>query len=606
MIVLNRLKDNNKMNNIIKKYIGKGGFAMALLLMATGGVMTSCSDSTMESINTDKTKVDKLDPNAQLTTSLLQTYGDFSLMDTYRNYITGFPQYFAGGWNVTNYSGSNFFQDDIARLIWDRYYEVSIKNLVDAIHNSEDKANLNAALRIHRVYMLSVISDIYGDIPASEAGLGYIKGISNPKYDTQEELYSWFFEELKACEQQLGTGTDHISGDVTSLGGDVAKWKKYANSLRLRYAMRISDVNPTQAKEEFESALTDAGGYIASATDDAYIKYSDSPYTYYDGANDYDFRANALGEILYGQDAISPTFVCSTLFYQMQNTDDPRLYRICRHYYNIKRSQVKPDKEQNIDLTDEVLAYFQRQGIGEEPCNPGAAWYSDWMNVPKVSEFPTLAKLAEQDANNYDNSDFLARMMRPCLNIDFEMPSCPGILITSAEVKFLMAEAKTKGWNVSGDAETLYEEGVRASMEMLNNYYLTSNKISEDEINEFIANNKLGDNPKATINTQAWILHMMNPSEGWANLRRSDYPAILDRSRLGIFTNGFTYTDSNMAMPTRLRYPELEGQYNSVNYKAAIERMGGTDDWHKKLWWDKANVNLQPEFAPANGKGYIK
>ena len=579
---------------------------MALLLMATGGVMTSCSDSTMESINTDKTKVDKLDPNAQLTTSLLQTYGDFSLMDTYRNYITGFDQYFAGGWNVTNYSGSNFFQDDIARLIWDRYYEVSIKNLVDAIHNSEDKANLNAALRIHRVYLLSVISDLYGDIPASEAGLGYIKGISNPKYDTQEELYSWFFKELDACEKQLGTGTDRISGDVTSLGGDVAKWKKYANSLRLRYAMRISDVNPTQAKEEFESALTDAGGYIASAADDAYIKYSDSPYTYYDGANDYDFRANALGEILYGQDAISPTFVCSTLFYQMQNTDDPRLYRICRHYYNIKRSQVKPDKEQNIDLTDEVLAYFQRQGIGEEPCNPGAAWYSDWMNVSKVSEFPTLAKLAEQDANNYDNSDFLARMMRPCLNIDFEMPSCPGILITSAEVKFLMAEAKTKGWNVSGDAETLYEEGVRASMEMLNNYYLTSNKISEDEINEFIANNKLGDNPKATINTQAWILHMMNPSEGWANLRRSDYPAILDRSRLGIFTNGFTYTDSNMAMPTRLRYPELEGQYNSVNYKAAIERMGGTDDWHKQLWWDKANVNLQPEFAPANGKGYIK
>ena len=580
---------------------------MALLLMATGGVMTSCSDSTMESINTDKTKVDKLDPNAQLTTSLLQTYGDFSLMDTYRNYITGFDQYFAGGWNVTNYSGSNFFQDDIARLIWDRYYEVSIKNLVDAIHNSEDKANLNAALRIHRVYLLSVISDIYGDIPASEAGLGYIKGISNPKYDTQEELYSWFFKELDACEKQLGTGTDRISGDVTSLGGDVAKWKKYANSLRLRYAMRISDVNPTQAKEEFESALTDAGGYIASAADDAYIKYSDSPYTYYDGANDYDFRANALGEILYGQDAISPTFVCSTLFYQMQNTDDPRLYRICRHYYNIKRSQVKPDKEQNIDLTDDFLAYFQSKELGEEPCNPGAAWYTDWMNPATLDDLPTLKKYAEIDENTYANSDYIARAGRPCLNIDFEMPSCPGDLMSYAEVEFLKAEAATKGWNVGGgDAESHYEAGVRASMELLNNYYLTSNKISEDEINEFIANNKLGDNPKATINTQAWILHMMNPSEGWANLRRSDYPAILDRSRLGIFTNGFTYTDSNMAMPTRLRYPELEGQYNSVNYKAAIERMGGTDDWHKKLWWDKANVNLQPEFAPTNGKGYIK
>ena len=594
------------MNNIIKKYIGNGGLAMAMLLMATGGVMTSCSDEMMERTNTDKTKVSELDPNAQLTTSLLQTYGDFSLMDTYRNYITGFDQYFAGGWNVSNYAGSNFFEDDIARRIWDRYYEVSIKNLVDAIHNSEDKANLNAALRIHRVYLLSVLTDIYGDIPASEAGLGYIEGISNPKYDTQEELYSWFFDELKACEQQLGTGSDYISGDVTSLGGDVAKWKKYANSLRMRFAMRISDVDPTKAQQEFEKVLADENGFIDSEADDAYIKYADSPYTYYDGANDYDFRTNALGEILYGQDATSPTFVSSTLFYQMQKTYDPRMYRICRHYYNIKRSQVKPDKEQNIDLTDDVLQYLIGKGLGEEPCNPGAAWYSDWMNVPESKDLPTLNKLAEQDPNTYDNSDFRARAMRPALNIDFEMPSCPGILITSAEVKFLMAEAKIKGWNVPGEAETLYEDGVRASMKLLNDHYLTSNKISDEEINEFIAANRLGDNPKETINTQAWILHMMNPAEGWANMRRSDYPAILDRSRLGIFTQGFTYTDSNMSMPTRLRYPELEGQYNSVNYKAAIERMGGTDDWHKKLWWDKSDINVQGDFNPPYGKGYIK
>ena len=592
------------MNNNIKKYIGKGSLVMALCLMTVGAAMTSCSDDTFSRINTDETKVSELDPNAQLTTSLLQTYGDFSLMDTYRNYITGFTQHFAGGWNVTNYAGSNFAEDDISRRIWDRYYEISIKNLVDAIHNSEEKANLNAALRIHRVYLLAVLADTYGDIPASEAGLGYISGISTPKYDTVEDLYGWFFTELDACEKQLGTGIDAISGDVTSLGGETGKWKKYANALRMRYAMRISDVNPQKAQEEFEKAV--AAGAITSAADDVYIKYADSPYTYYDGANDYDFRTNALGEILYGQDATSPTFVSSTLYYQLKNTNDPRLYRICRHYYNIKRSQVKPDSEENIDLTDEMLAYFDRTATGEEPCNPGAAWYSDWMSVAATSEFPTLQKKADIDANNYDNSDFRARAMRPCLNIDFEMPSCPGDLMSYAEVEFLLAEAKTKGWNVSGDAESHYEAGVRASMEMLNNYYLTSNKISEDEINEFIANNKLGDNPKETINTQAWILHMMNPSEAWANMRRSDYPAILDRSRLGIFTNGFTYTDSDMSMPTRLRYPELEGQYNSVNYKAAIERMGGTDNWHSKLYWDKSDVNVQGEFNPPYGKGYIK
>lgn len=592
------------MNNLIKKYIGKGSLMMAFAFMTTGVALTSCSDDTLSNINTDKTKVSNLDPNAQLTTALLQTYGDFSLMDTYRNYITGFTQHFAGGWNVTNYAGSNFAEDDLSRRIWDRYYVISIKNLVDAIHKSEDKPNLNAALRIHRVYLTAVLADIYGDVPASEAGLGYIAGISTPKYDTVEELYNWFFEELTACEALLGTGTDNISGDVTSMGGDVAQWKKYANALRMRYAMRISDVNPQKAQDEFEKAV--AAGAISSAADDVYIKYADSPYTYYDGANDYDFRTNALSEILYGQDATSPTFVSSTLFYQLQRTADPRLYRICRHYYNIKRSQVKPDKEENIDLTDEVLSYFERTQTGEEPCNPGAAWYSDWMNVPATSELPTLQKKAVMDANTYDNSDFRARAMRPQLNIDFEMPNTPGDLMSYAEVEFLLAEAKTKGWNVSGDAESHYEAGVRASMQLLNNHYLTSNKISDDEINAFIAHNPLGDNPKETINTQAWILHMMNPSEAWANMRRSDYPTILDRTRLGIFTNGFTYTDADMTMPNRLRYPELEAQYNSANYKAAIERMGGTDNWHSKLYWDKNNINVQAEFNPSFGKGYIK
>lgn len=487
------------MNNLIKKYIGKGSLMMAFAFMTTGVAMTSCSDDTLSNINTDKTKVSNLDPNAQLTTALLQTYGDFSLMDTYRNYITGFTQHFAGGWNVTNYAGSNFAEDDISRRIWDRYYEISIKNLVDAIHQSEDKPNLNATLRIHRVYLTAVLADIYGDVPASEAGLGYIAGISTPKYDTVEELYNWFFEELTACEALLGTGTDNISGDVTSMGGDVAQWKKYANALRMRYAMRISDINPQKAQDEFEKAV--AAGAISSAADDVYIKYADSPYTYYDGANDYDFRTNALSEILYGQDATSPTFVSSTLFYQMQRTADPRLYRICRHYYNIKRSQVKPDKEENIDLTDEVLAYFERTQTGEEPCNPGAAWYSDWMSAPATSELPTLQKKADIDANTYDNSDFRARAMRPHLNIDFEMPNTPGDLMSYAEVEFLLAEAKTKGWNVSGDAESHYEAGVRASMQLLNNHYLTSNKISDDEINAFIAHNPLGDNPKETINT---------------------------------------------------------------------------------------------------------
>ena len=178
------------------------------------------------------------------------------------------------------------------------------------------------------------------------------------------------------------------------------------------------------------------------------------------------------------------------------------------------------------------------------------------------------------------------------------MNDCPGILITSAEVEFLLAEAADKGWNVSGTAQSHYEAGVRASMEMLNNYYLTSNKITDDEINTFIAQNPLGSNPKETINTQAWILHLTNPSEGWANLRRSDYPAILDRTRLESFSDGFVCDDSNMNMPTRLKYPDSEKDYNNANYQEALNRnMGGNDDWHKRLWWDVADVNVQATYS---------
>ena len=90
-------------------------------------------------------------------------------------------------------------------------------------------------------------------------------------------------------------------------------------------------------------------------------------------------------------------------------------------------------------------------------------------------------------------------------------------------------------------------------------------------------------------------------------MRRSDYPAVLDRTRLDIFpSDGFVYDDPDLSMPTRLKYPELEGQYNSVSYNEAIQRMGGKDDWHKHLWWDKSDLKVQDNFTPPFGKGYIK
>ena len=599
-------------------------FGLALATM----LFSSCSEDMLDRINKDETSktADKVAAKFQLTDAEVSTA--FSTVNgAYAWYVSSYTEQLFGTGNNQMMKAELRNPSETASAAtfnneWNSTYS-NLHNIYQMIEkcseggiNASQSDILGEALILNAINW-GVLTDLHGDIPFSEC----FQGISAPKYDTVEELYNWFFEELKECEKQLGTGTDHLTGDVTSMKGEVAKWKKYANSLRMRFAMRISDVakgdpnNPDalNAQKEFEAAVNEASGIITSSDDDAFIVYSDSPFTEYPGAEDFDFRTNSLCQILYGQDYSSPTFISSTMFYQLQKTNDPRLYRFVRHYYNIKRSQVKPDKEGNMDLTDEVLEYFNKAGRTEMPCNPGAAWYDNWIDAVPSSEIPTLARLAAIDPNTYDNSDCLARLARPWLNIDFEMATCPGMLISYAEVEFLLAEAKDKEWNVPGTTSGHYEAGVRAAMQMLNEHYLTSDKITEAEITTFINNNPVnarGLSAKENINTQAWILHMMNPAEGWANMRRSDYPTILDRTRLKTFpSDGFVYNDPDMSMPTRLKYPESEDQYNHTNYREAVDRMGGKDDWHKKIWWDKNDMNLQPTYSqPYNSDnfGYIK
>lgn len=584
----------------------------------TLGAVTSCSDAYMEEVNSDKTKSEIIDPNSQLTTGLLQVYGDFGMMDCVRCYITGFSQHLAGGWNVSAQAGSLHVEQNYMNSVWSSMYNVGLKNVVDAIYNSESKPNVNAILRIHRVYMMSILTDLYGDVPCSEAELGFIKGISNPKYDKQEDIYNWFFEELDVCIKQLGTGNDLVTGDVSAYNGNINKWKKLANSLRMRFAMRISDVNAEKAKQEWNKAVAADCGYIAGIEDNAYIKYIDGPFTLYEGAKKLDFRVNAFSEMMYGQDKTSPTMVCATLYEMLKKNNDPRLYRICRHYNTAKRAEDKVEEVWNLDYTDEVITYQNSNPLpdGETwACVPGAAWYSksvepfvnnpryktNWVEISddNIKMFiPALwEKIQEDPEAGFNKSNFQNRMLRPHLNTTLLKCNTPGIIMTSAEVNFLMAEAALKGWDVEKEAKDYFKAGIIESMEQLNKYY-DIKQIKSDEFNAYTANNPLSDDPekaKEQINTEAWILHLTNPWEAWANMRRSDYPYIIDRTRYGINADSnFTYDDpDHMETPTRLYYPAFEKTYNPKAYKEAIDRMGGKDDWHKRVWWDtKDNDHL--------------
>lgn len=550
---------------------------ITIILVAFVMFFPACSDQYMENMNTDPSKAGTIDPNAQLTTAQLQTYGDLGMVEIYRNYLYAFNQYLMGCWNTTNYGGRHTQDNSEMSRIWTSFYTMSIKNIVDAEYrtaNDVQKVNINSALRIYKVYLLSIITDIYGDVPYSEAGKGFLEEKFNPRYDTQEEIYNNFFIELSAAVSNLDASKDKITGDVI-FKGDVNKWKKLANSLRLRLAMRISDIAPQKAQQEFEQALKADGGILENASEDALIKYMSIPFSF--GQEAYsDYRGNALSQLLFGNDpANNPSYLCSTLFNQLYDSGDPRTFRIARFYYDGLMSATSTDNR--IDLTDEIIA----KGIQFQPRDPGAFSWEPW---PTGYDSDILKELAK---NNPSISPSVSRETEPKLANNFLKGDNPGVVITSAEVKFLLAEAKLKGWNIPTGASVndLYKQGVRAAMDFLSNNY-GCEPISDNDFNKFVSANGIGytdDQKKEAINTQAWILHLTNPAEGWANVRRSGYPKLKSPADYGFGQ----FLSGGPTIPVRLCYPVLESSYNKENYNEALSRMGGTDSWNTHVWWDR-------------------
>lgn len=552
---------------------------ITIITMACALFFASCSDEYMENMNTDPSKAATIDPNAQLTTAQLQTYGDLSMMEIYRNYHYAFTQQLMGCWNTTNYGGRHTLDNNEMSRIWTSFYTQSLKNIIDAQYRTAEdaeKVNINSVLRIYRVYLMSIITDTYGDAPFSEAGLGFLEGKFNPKYDKQEDIYNAFFLELEDAVNKIDPTKDKVTGDLI-YAGDVTKWQQLANSLRLRFAMRISNVNPTKAQTEFENALAANGGVITDASSDALIKYMTIAFSF--GQEAYsDYRGNSLSQLLFGNDpANNPSYLCSTFFNQLYNSGDPRTFKISRCYYDGLMSATSPDNR--VDITQEMI----EKGIDFSPRDPGAYSWEPW---PTGYDSDICKELA---VNNPSVTVTMAREVEPKLANNFLKSDNPGVVMTSAEVKFLMAEATVKKWNVgSVSAEDLYKQGVRAAMDFLtDNYGCTA--TTDAEFDTFIQDKGAfghTDNQKLeAINTQAWILHFTNPAECWANVRRSGYPKLKSPAEYGFGQ----YLTGGTEIPVRLCYPVLESSYNKKSYNEAIERMGGTDNWHSLLWWDTEN-----------------
>lgn len=549
---------------------------LVLLFATSSAFFGSCSDNYMEEINTDISKANDIDPNSQLTNAILATYGNLNIVDTYRNYLTAFTQHLMGSWDATTHGGRNTINHQIMDYWWTKGYTGIVSNLVDAEYKTKDdpdRVNINAVTRIYYVYIMSIMTDLYGDIPYSEAGKGFLEGIFTPRYDKQKDIYYDFFKVLADASSKLNPLKDKVTGDVIYYG-DIDKWRKLANSLRMRFAMRISNVDPEKAKAEFEAAISDAGGVFSSNEDDALIKYMEISMVFGNDAYT-DYRGNALSKYLFGMDpANNQAYICSTFFNFLKTTNDPRCFMFARCYYDGLISSTEPDNR--IDITQEMID----MNIPFAPRDPGAFSWEPW---PSGYNSPMLTEMAKTDPRINPS---LAREVEPKLSSNFLKSNNPGVVMTYSEVMFLMAEAAVKGWNIKdGTPEYYYKKGIRAAIDFVTENY-GFERVSDQDFDNYYNNNPIGKTNELklkSINTQAWILHFLNPTEAWANIRRSGYPVLKSAAEYGFGA----YMVDGQDIPVRFCYPVLESSYNKDNYDEAIKRMGGNDSWYNHLWWDK-------------------
>lgn len=439
--------------------------------------------------------------------------------------------------NGTVLAGANFNVDNKPRNAanWNNYFQNANRHLVDVLEqtrNNPNRSNLYHAARIWRANVMMILTDTYGDIPYTEAGLGYLKGIAFPKYDKQEAIYNDIIKELTEAAAGLDATKTRETGEIM-YGGDVVKWRRLAFSLLLRAGMRLSAVNPTLARSTVERAV--AGGVIQSNADNAVIR-NDANYT------------NSTGTTLNGSEA-NNYYLTKPFVDQLKSTNDPRLTAIAVRYVGAA------------------------SGAGQTPARADRT-AAVQIGMPMGFDNSTIVPQATRDGlvSFYEYSQLDRTRMGKIAS--------PNFFVTHAQTQLLLAEAAVRGW-VTGNPATFYNAGVTAHMQQLAEYDPGS-AIPQAAIDAYLAANPfVPARALEQIGTQYWIASFLNYPETWANFRRSNFPVLAPNPYPGKTIRG--------AFINRLSYPDAENSVNRTNLDAAIQSQGlrNIDDIDTPVWWDK-------------------
>jgi hypothetical protein len=431
-----------------------------------------------------------------------------------------------------------------------------------------DNQKIYATGLIIKSLFYQMYTDTFGMVPFSEAG---VDGILTPKFDSQKDIYIGVITDLNEAMTLIGSstrtgdGVDDLGSNDVYCGGDLQKWKKLANTLKLRIAMRaLGATGENFATAAINEALTNP---LLDNTSGSVIMQKDN-------------RIGQWGSATYGDvwtsfGAGSDWTMGATLINNLQNNNDPRL---------TVYAAPAPGGEFFFDGSDAV--YQERLDFLIANLDNANARYTKTVTgtETKLTIFPN--QFIGQPTR-------LNGLIKPMVKFDmFSKPNdiikqassasvlYPEIIMTSAEAYFLQAEAAVRGIG-GGNAQSLFESGIKEAMKLWN---IPSGDTDAYVMNEAAANITTGtlEQKIEKIATQRWLASYTDGFEAWAVVRDYGYPAELS---VGVSnTQIFELGTLNGKYPQRMRYGT--GAQSNPNYTQAVSTQGA-DVQETKLWYAK-------------------
>lgn len=428
------------------------------------------------------------------------------------------------------------YRPDVVSTSWQSFYATSGADisLIYKLGVSKVNPNYQGVALILKSYVTSVLTDLFGEVPYSQAwqGAGEDGGILQPEYDTQENIYTDIIAKLDEANTLLDPAGTAIAGDIL-FENDITKWKKFANSLRLRLLLRMSDRNAALVTTEMSKMVADPTTYpVFESNDDnaALIYLASAP------------NNNPINE-------------------NRKTRDD---HRVSENFINLLLNTYG----------DYRVMVFAKPSSGTD----------EFVGIPNGL---TSADAAAFNGNGLANTSKIGDY--------FAQATAPGTLMDYPELQFILAEAALRSFIPGGDveAQVYYEAGITGSFEK---YRAPLQTIFDDHSDDVYGGLSIGldytvddeldyaltsgapwnsANGLQLIAEQRYINSFDQGLQSWFEWRRTDFP---------VLTPAVDGTNGGK-IPVRVPYPGTEATRNKANMDAAISRQG-TDDLNTKVWWD--------------------